>query len=98
MSGPRKNFEKAKDFKGTWGKIIRYCKKYYGVLAVAIVCAVAGTVLTLIGPNKMSDLTDVLQKGLVGQIDMDAVAEIGVALIIMYSVSLVLSRDRKSVV
>ncbi|MDE6869916.1 MAG: ABC transporter ATP-binding protein/permease [Clostridia bacterium] len=91
MPGPRKNFEKAKDFKGTWGKIIRYCKKYYGVLAVAIICAIAGTVLTLIGPNKMSDLTDVLQKGLIGQIDMDAVAQIGVTLIIMYSVSLALS-------
>lgn len=91
MPGPSKNFEKAKDFKGTWIKIIRYCKKYYGVLILAIICAIAGTVLTLIGPNKMSDLTDVLQKGLVGQIDMDAVAQIGTALIIMYAVSLVLS-------
>ena len=41
-----------------------------------MICAVAGTVLTLIGPNKISDLTDVLQNGLFGQIDMGAVADI----------------------
>ena len=85
------SMEKAKDFKGTWLKIIRYCKKYYGVLILAMICAVAGTVLTLIGPNKISDLTDVLQNGLFGQIDMGAVADIGVTLIIIYAVSLVLS-------
>ncbi len=85
------NAGRAKDFKGTWVKIIRNCKKYYAVLAVAIICAIAGTVLTLIGPNKISDLTDILQKGLIGGIDMSAVAEIGTTLIIMYAASLVLS-------
>ncbi len=33
------SMEKAKDFKGTWLKIIRYCKKYYGVLILAMICA-----------------------------------------------------------
>ena len=31
------NAGRAKDFKGTWVKIIRNCKKYYAVLAVAII-------------------------------------------------------------
>ncbi|MDE6472357.1 MAG: ABC transporter ATP-binding protein/permease [Clostridia bacterium] len=90
MPRPMRSVEKAKDFKGTWIKIIKYCKKYYAILAVALVCAIAGTIMTLIGPNKMNDLTDVIQQGLVGQIDMDAVAEIGIMLLSLYLASLVL--------
>lgn len=91
MPRSKMSSEKAKDFKGTWGKIIKYCKKYYAVIALAIFCAIVGTVLTLIGPNKISDLTDILQKGLIGGIDMDEVAQIGVFLIALYVASLVLS-------
>ncbi|MDE5655391.1 MAG: ABC transporter ATP-binding protein/permease [Clostridia bacterium] len=90
MPRPMRSVEKAKDFKGTWIKIIKYCKKYYAILAVALVCAIAGTIMTLIGPNKMNDLTDVIQQGLVGQIDMDAVAEIGIMLLSLYLASLLL--------
>lgn len=90
MPRPSRNVEKAKDFKGTWIKIIKYCKKYYAILLVAIVCAIAGTVMTLIGPNKIADLTDIVQKGLFGQIDMDSVANIGLTLITIYLISMVL--------
>ncbi|MDE7070951.1 MAG: ABC transporter ATP-binding protein/permease [Clostridia bacterium] len=90
MPRPSRSVEKAKDFKGTWIKIIKYCKKYYAILLVAIVCAIAGTIMTLIGPNKIADLTDVIQKGLLGQIDMDSVANIGLTLITIYLISLVL--------
>ncbi len=90
MPRPSRNVEKAKDFKGTWIKIIKYCKKYYAILLVAIICAIAGTVMTLIGPNKIADLTDIVQKGLFGQIDMDSVANIGLTLITIYLISMVL--------
>ena len=38
MRGPsmgRRPAEKSKDFKGTWMKIIRYCKRYLAVIVVA---------------------------------------------------------------
>ena len=44
MRGPgmgRRPAEKSKDFKGTWMKIIRYCKRYLAVIVVALICAVA---------------------------------------------------------
>ena len=56
--------EKAKDLVGTWKKLFGYCRKYLPVIIIALVCAVAGTVLTLIGPDKLSDMTDTITAGI----------------------------------
>lgn len=80
-----------KDFTGTWKKLLRYCRKYWGVMIAAIVAAAAGTVLTLLGPDKISELTGVIMDGILTGIDMDAVTKIGVTLIAFYCSSWVLS-------
>lgn len=89
--GGNKNFEKSKDFKGTWGKIIGYCKAYMPAIVIAVICAIAGTVLTLIGPDKLKEITNLIAEGMMTGIDMDAVYKIGFTLVIFYSVSYVLS-------
>lgn len=89
--GMRKKAEKPKDFKETWIKLIRYCKKYFVALAVAMICAIAGTVFTLIGPDKLSDLTKVITDGLITGIDMDAVSKICYTLVTFYVCSFFLS-------
>ena len=48
----------------TWGKLLRYCRRYVPAVAVALVCAMIGTVLTLLGPNMLSDITDAVQDGI----------------------------------
>ncbi len=83
--------EKAKDFKTTWVKLLQYCKKYWLVMGIALLCAVMGTVLTLIGPDKLSELTDLITKGIVTGIDLDGVARIGWTLVIFYGLSFLLS-------
>nr|WP_315118334.1 ABC transporter ATP-binding protein [uncultured Clostridium sp.] len=83
--------EKAKDFKKTWVKLLQYCKKYWLVMSIALLCAVMGTVLTLIGPDKLSELTDLITKGIVTGIDLDGVARIGWILVIFYGLSFLLS-------
>ncbi|MEA4823715.1 MAG: ABC transporter ATP-binding protein [Clostridiaceae bacterium] len=83
--------EKAKDFRGTWVKLIRYCKKYWGVMIVALFCAACGTILTLIGPDKLSELTNLIKDGLLTGVDMGAVAKIGLTLVILYLISAGLS-------
>lgn len=83
--------EKSKDFVGTWAKLIRYCKKYVAIVVVALICAVIGTILTLIGPDKLSELTDLITEGIMTGIDMDAVAKIGFTLIAFYAASMILS-------
>ena len=86
-----RNTEKPKDFKGTWIKLLKYCKSYLPAIITAILCAIGGTVLTLLGPDKLSDLTNLVKDGLFTGIDMDAVAKIGITLIVFYALSWILS-------
>ena len=94
MRGPgmgRRPAEKSKDFKGTWMKIIRYCKRYLAVSVVALICAVAGTILTILGPDKLSDLTKVITEGIATGIDMERIKSIGLTLVAFYAGSAILS-------
>lgn len=92
--------EKPKNFKKTWGKLINYCKGYMPAIIVALVLAAVGTVLQIIGPDKIKDMTNEIAKGLpaiindqpiLGVIDMNAVISIGSLLIFFYAGSALLS-------
>ena len=60
--------------KGTWGKLFRYCKKYLAFIIIAIICAVGGTIFTLAGPDKLSEITATIAEGLAP--DTDTLEEI----------------------
>lgn len=75
----------------TWSKLLRYCRKYVPVIIIALICAAAGTVLTLLGPDMLSEITDKITAGLAGGIDMDGIAAIGITLVVIYAISAVLS-------
>ena len=77
--------------KGGLSALVRFCKPYFPAIAVALVCAVGGTIFTIIGPDKLSELTDVISAGLMGGIDMAAVTRIAATLAIMYGLSFLLS-------
>ena len=83
--------EKARDFTGTWKKLLLYCRKYYVPILIAVLCAAGGTVFTLIGPDRLSDLTKAITDGLMTGIDMEAVAGIGITLVIFYACGALLS-------
>ncbi|NWL88134.1 ABC transporter [Paenibacillus sp. 79R4] len=103
MGGPpgmQGHTEKPKDFKNTWGKLIQYCKNYMPVIVIALIIAAVGTVLQIIGPDKLKDMTNEITKGLpalingqpvVGAIDMDAVMNIAIILVFFYASSALLS-------
>lgn len=75
----------------SFGRLLMYCKGYLPVMIVAILLAVGGTVCTIIGPDKIKTLTDTMQNGLATGIDMNAVAEICISLVIIYAAGAVLS-------
>lgn len=75
----------------TWSKLLRYCRKYVPVIVIALICAAAGTVLTLLGPDMLSEITDKITAGLSSGIDMDGIAAIGITLVVIYAISAVLS-------
>lgn len=83
--------EKAKNFTGTWKKLLVYCKKYWFAMIAALLFAAVGTVLTLISPNKISDLTKTIIAGMMTGIDMDAVARIGFTLVAILAAGAMLS-------
>lgn len=91
--------EKAKDFKKTWVKLIKYCKNYLPTIVIALVFAALGAVFVIIGPDKIKDMTNEIIKGLpalingtpvLGAIDMNAVFNIGILLVFLYAGSLIL--------
>lgn len=86
--GPRGGgFEKPKNFKDSWIKLLQYIREYWLAIMVALVGAIIGTILTLIGPDKLSELTDTITAGIMGQIDMDHVAQIGFTLVGYYLIA-----------
>lgn len=89
--GSKMTGEKAKNFIGTWKELLQYCRKYWVVMIVAVTASAAGTVLTLLGPDKISELTKAITDGILTGIDMDSVAKIGFTLIAFYAGSWVLS-------
>jgi ATP-binding cassette subfamily B protein len=60
-------------------------------IVVALLCSIAGTVLTLMGPDKLSDMTDCITDGLLTGIDMDRIFAIGIQLVIMYAAGFILT-------
>ena len=97
MRGP---VEKAHDFKGTWGKLIRYCHQYIPVIVIALIIAAGSTVLQIIGPDKLKDMTNEIAKGLpmlingqpvINAIDLNAVMSIAMLLVFFYAGSALFS-------
>jgi len=84
MQGPG---EKPNDFKGTISKLCLYGKQYIPVIIIAMCLALAGSILTVIGPNKLGNLTNEIQKNLFGQIDMGIITSIAIVLGIIYIAS-----------
>lgn len=88
--------EKAKDLVGTWKKLLGYCKKYLPLIIVAITCALIGTVLTILGPDKLSELTEHIQNAFLFGIEdtstaLKSILTIGVTLVFFYSASWLLT-------
>ena len=68
MRGGRMSGEKAKDFKGSIGKLIRYMSKYKFRFVIMLIFAVAGTVFNIVGPKILGKATTELFNGLVAKI------------------------------
>ncbi len=84
--------EKAKDLVGTWKKLLGYCKQYMTAFVIAIGCAIIGTILQLLGPDKLSEITTYIEQGLVtGDIALDSIFKVGIVLVCFYAASWILS-------
>lgn len=71
--------------------LITYVRKYTVLLIIAIVCAMGGTILTILGPRQISRIADIIAAGLTGSMDISAISEIAITLVIIYSIAWLLS-------
>ena len=100
MAGPRNRMmpgEKAKDFKGTMGKLLTYLKKFLPSIILVLVCAAASTVFSIFGPKVLGQATTKLFEGLIamltgtGSIDFAAIGQVLLFLACLYLISALLS-------
>lgn len=78
-------------FRDTWGKLFVYCSRYLPAIIIALLFAVGGTVFTILGPDKMSDMTEAIMKGIGGNMDLKLITSIALTLVAFYASSVVLS-------
>ena len=60
--------EKAKDFKGTIGKLFRYIGKYKAAVVVVAIFAIGSTVFNIVGPKILGKATTEIFNGLVSKV------------------------------
>lgn len=60
--------EKAKDFKGTIGKLFRYIGKYKAAVVVVAIFAIGSTVFNVVCPKVLGKATTALSKGIMNKI------------------------------
>ncbi len=83
------NNGKAKDFKKSIKSLISYCKPYLIPILVAVSLAMTSSILSIIGPDKLRDITNVITDGILTGINMGEVKKIASILIIIYLISAV---------
>ena len=74
---------------GVLRELFTYSTKLRIPSVIALVFAMAGAVLTIIGPNLLSQITDLISNALGGEIDLAAISRIGVLLLVIYVLSAV---------
>ena len=80
-----------KDFKKTWGRLIEYGKKYIPAIILAFLLSIIGTIITVISPDRVSEITDLITQGLVTGINIEKITQIATLLLTLYIISFIFS-------
>ncbi len=89
--------EKAKDFKGTLGKVINYLGGYRAGVIAVMICAVLSAVFHIVSPKILGKATTALSEGLFGkiagsgEIDFGYIGKILVTVMCLHGVSYIFS-------
>ena len=65
--------EKPKNVKSSMFELLRYLKPWYKPIVISLIFSLVGTLLTIIAPDKLADLTNNISDGLQTGIDMDLI-------------------------
>lgn len=78
--------QKAKDMKKSFARLFKYLKTFMPAIIASTILIIASTVIRLVGPNKLGDLTNIISDSLVKGIPftMNDIWKIGILLICLY--------------
>lgn len=87
MGGPMKmgSNKKEKMNIGAIKKIFSYCKPYLPAIIVSLIFASIGAITTIVGPEKISSLMNIITNGIIAGIDMSAFINTCIVLICLYA-------------
>ena len=89
MGGPG---EKAKDFKGTFKKLVNYIGVYKISLLIVMIFAIASTVFNVVGPKILGKATTEVYNGITGKgIDFTYIGKILIFMLVLYVTSAIFS-------
>lgn len=83
--------DKPQNFTKAIKELILYGNKYWPIVVFCTVLATIGSVIAIIGPNKIRDLTDIIAEGLMSSIDFTQVKNIALLLLILYLTSTIIN-------
>ena len=76
--------QKKVNLKKAFGDFFYYIGKHKVALFASVILSVAGSALTLIGPGKVGDMTNLIKDGLTGTMDIPAIVKIAILLAVLY--------------
>lgn len=76
--------ENKKQEKSLFANLAPYVKGYKAFFGVAVVLAIISSIITVIGPDRLKEVTDLMVKGLTGDINLTKIGKIAGQLAILY--------------
>ncbi len=81
--------QKAKNSKKAFKQLFVFCKRYMFWVVLALLLASVSAIFTIIGPNKIGEITDLIKNGLATSINMDAILQVTIFLAVIYLIGAV---------
>ncbi len=84
-----KQKDKAEHFWKTLKQLVVYCRKHWLAVSLAIFFSVIGTLLLVIAPEKLKDITNLISSGLYSGIDINKISKLSFLVAFLYLFSFI---------
>ncbi|MFR8873960.1 MAG: hypothetical protein ACLVHV_11165 [Oscillospiraceae bacterium] len=75
------------NMKSAWGKLLAFSRPWLPIGITGMVLAMVASVFALMGPDQLRDMTNTIQAGILGDVDLNAIFRTGMTLVILYGLA-----------
>lgn len=75
------------NMKSAWGKLLAFSRPWLPIGITGMVLAMVASVFALMGPDQLRDMTNTIQAGILGEVDLNAIFRTGMTLVILYGLA-----------